>query len=203
MLDGAARRHAGADAGRAELTASAADGEATYTVKEVTPQSGVSHTFAFDPSNSTATVSLDNTYLRWLQVNVDQYAPGGVQVGTTQYLGMLSTPNTIMAVPLPSDPTDFPFTFYEGASRAVVTLGGLGQAPFDWTYDRYGIGCTMVFDYAIPTIFIALGVAVDQGGTAWTTPRSPPCRRSWRSWRTPQADRWPPRRRAPTSPWTA
>ena len=34
------------------LTASAADGEATYTVTAVTPQSGVSHTFAFDPSNS-------------------------------------------------------------------------------------------------------------------------------------------------------
>ena len=150
------------------VTASAADGEATYTVTAVTPQSGVSHTFAFDPSTSTATVSLDNTYLRWLQVNVDQYAPGGGQVGTTQYLSMLSTPNTIMSVPLPSDPTDVPFVFSEGASKAVVTMGGLGQAPFDWTYDRYGIGCTMVFNYAIPTIFIALGVAVDQGGTAWT-----------------------------------
>ena len=149
-------------------TASAADGEATYTVTAVTPQSGVSHTFAFDPSTATATVTLNNTYLRWLQVNVDQYAPGGGQVGTTQYLSMVSTPNTIMSVPLPTDPTDVPFVFAEGASKAVVTMGGLGQAPFDWTYDRYGIGCTMVFNYAIPTVFIALGVAADQGGSSWT-----------------------------------
>ncbi len=49
--------------------------EATFAVTAVTPQSGVSHTFAFDPSNSDATVSLDNTYLRWLQIDVDQYAP--------------------------------------------------------------------------------------------------------------------------------
>ena len=73
-----------------------------------------------------------------------------------------------MAVPLPTAPTDFPFTFDDGASRAIVTFGGLGQAPMSWDYDGYGISCTAIFSYAIPTTFIALGVAVDQGGEAWS-----------------------------------
>jgi hypothetical protein len=143
--------------------------EATYTVREVTPQSGVEHTFSYDPGSG-ATVSFKNHYLRWLQISVDQYAPGpdGKQIGETQTLGSLAPVDTIMAVPLPPDWSDFPFTFGASASRAVVSLGGLGQGPFDWSYDEFGIIWTSLFNYAIPTLFIALGVAADQGGQAWT-----------------------------------
>ena len=148
--------------------AGAAGGEATYTITPVTPQGGVSQTFGFDPSSAKATVSLGNTLLRWLQVNVDQYGPGGEQVGTTARLGLLSPPDTVMAVPLPTDPTDFTFTFDEKASSALVTMGGLGQAPFSWRYDGDGIGCTILFNFAIPTVFIAMGVAVDQNSQEWS-----------------------------------
>jgi hypothetical protein len=57
------------------------DAEATYTLKDVTPQSGVEHSFAYDPATATATLSLKNYYLRWLQVCVDQYGPDGEKVG--------------------------------------------------------------------------------------------------------------------------
>jgi hypothetical protein len=50
----------------------------------------------------------------------------------------------------------------------VVRLGGLGQAPFDWRYDSGGITWTSVFNYAVPTLFITLGLAADQGGKNWT-----------------------------------
>jgi hypothetical protein len=143
--------------------------EATYTVREVTPQSGVEHIFSYDPGSG-ATVSFKNHYLRWLQISVDQYAPGpdDKRIGETQTLGSLAPVDTIMAVPLAPDWSDFPFTFDPGASRAVVSLGGLGQGPFDWSYDEFGIIWTSLFNYAIPTLFIALGVAADQGGQAWT-----------------------------------
>jgi hypothetical protein len=146
------------------------DAEATYTVREVTPQSGVEHNFSYDSATNTATVSLKNYYLRWLQICVDQYAPGpdGKQVGQTQTLGQQSPVDTIMAVPLDPGWSDYSFTFDEQASRAVVRLGGLGQAPFDWRYDSGGITWTSVFNYAVPTLFITLGVAADQGGKNWT-----------------------------------
>jgi hypothetical protein len=80
--------------------------EGVYTVKEVTPQSGVEHSFSYDPATATATVSVKNYYLRWLQISVDQYGRDGETVGSTQYLGMLSMPDTIMAVPLPPDWSD-------------------------------------------------------------------------------------------------
>ena len=89
-------------------------------------------------------------------------------MGPTQALGTMSAVDTIMAVPLPPAWSDFSFTFDDRASRAVVSLGGLGQAPFDWSYDELGIICTAVFNYAVPTMFIALGVAADQGGKSWT-----------------------------------
>jgi hypothetical protein len=144
------------------------DAEAIYTVKEVTPQSGVEHSFDYDPTTSTATVSLKNYYLRWLQVCVDQYGPDGKQVGQTQTLGQQAPVDTIMAVPLEPDWSDFRFAFDEKASRGVVSYGGLGQAPFDLRYDSGGITWTSVFNYGVPTLFIVLGVAADQGGRAWT-----------------------------------
>jgi hypothetical protein len=147
------------------------DAEAAYTVKEVTPQSGVEHSFAYDPATATATVSLKNHYLRWLQICVDQYAPGpdGQKIGETQTLEPpLGAPDTIMAVPLPPDWSPYAFTFNEQASRATVSFGGLGQVPFDWTYDSGGIIWTAIFNYAVPTLFIALGVASDQAGPAWS-----------------------------------
>jgi hypothetical protein len=144
------------------------DAEATYTLKDVTPQSGVEHSFAYDPATSTATLSLKNYYLRWLQVCVDQYGPDGAKVGQTQTLGQQSPVDTIMAVPLPPDWSDYPFTFDASASRATVSYGGLGQTPFDWAYDGGGIVWTTVFNYGIPLMFIALGVAADQGGSDWS-----------------------------------
>ena len=146
------------------------DPEAAYTVREVTPQSGVEHDFSYDPPTATATISFKNYYLRWLQISVDQYPPGddGKPVVPTQTLGELAPVDTIMAVPLPPDWSPFGFTFDEKASRAVVSLGGLGQAPFDLSYDKGGIIWTTLFNYAIPTLFIAFGVAVDQLGKEWT-----------------------------------
>jgi hypothetical protein len=94
-----------------------------------------------------------------LQVSVDQCPPGPDEppVGPAQALGTLAPVDTIMAVPLPPDWSDFSFTFDDRASRAIVSLGGLGQAPFDWSYDELGIICTAVFNYAVPTMFIAGG----------------------------------------------
>ena len=144
------------------------DTEATYTVKDLTAQSGVDHSFGYVPATSTATLSLKNYYLRWLQICVDQYGPGGEKIGPTQTLGQQSPVDTIMSVPLPPDWSAYSFTFGEDASRATVSYGGLGQAPFSWDYDGGGIIWTAVFNYAVPLIFIALGVAFDQGGSSWS-----------------------------------
>ena len=144
------------------------DAEATYTVKQVTAQSGVEHNFSYDPGTSTATVSLKNYYIRWLQVCVDQYGPGGDKVGSTHTLGQQSPVDTIMAVPLSPDWSDYSFTFAEGASSATVSYGGLGQTPFSWAYDSGGIIWTAVFNFGVPLLFISLGVAADQGGSAWS-----------------------------------
>ena len=145
-----------------------AGAQATYTVKERTPQSGVEHQFSYDPSSSTATVSLKNYYLRWLQVNVEMYGPGDERVGTMQVLGQQSPVDTIMAVPLEPDWSPYPFQWPEKASRAVISFGGIGQPPVDGPHDIGGITWTTIFNLAIPMLFITIGVAEDQAGTAWS-----------------------------------
>ncbi len=150
------------------LAAAGLDAEADYTVKELTPQNGVSNSFAYDAGSGTATITLTNSYLRWLKVSLDQYGPDGEPIGNTTTLGELSPVDTIMAVPLSPQPSPFNFTFNEQASSGTISMGGIGQPPYDWTHDGDGILLTSIFNFAIPTIFIALGVAVDQGGSAWT-----------------------------------
>jgi hypothetical protein len=141
--------------------------EANYTVKELTPQSGVTNSFSYDRSSKQATITLTNSYLRWLQVSLDQYGPKGERVADTTTLGYLSPVDTIMAVPLPAQPSNFPFTFVAAASSATISMGGLGQTPISTTYDLRGLLLTVVFNYAIPTIFIALGVGVGQFEDEW------------------------------------
>lgn len=154
--------------GAAEGAPKAGDAEANYTVKELTPQSGVENSFSYDPSSNTATINLKNYYLRWLKVSVDQYGPDKEPIGGTALLGEMSPVDTIMAIPLPAQWSSYSFAFDEQASSATVSMGGLGQVPFDWTHDGDGIILTAVFNYGVPTMFIALGVAADQGGKAWS-----------------------------------
>jgi hypothetical protein len=84
------------------------DAEANYTVKELTPQNGVSNSFAYDPESGTATITLTNSYLRWLKVSLDQYGPKGEGIGSTTTLGELASVDTIMAEPLSPQPSPPP-----------------------------------------------------------------------------------------------
>jgi len=90
-----------------------------------------------------------------------------LKLGETSTLGVVSAVDTIMAVPLPASWSAYSFAFDPGASRAVLSFGGLGQAPFDWDLDAEGIVLTGVFNFATPALFIALGVAFDQS-SGWS-----------------------------------
>jgi len=154
--------------GRPLLSASAVAG-ANYTVRQLTPQSGVEHSFSFDPASGVATINIKNYYLRWLQVSVDQYGPNGEKVGSTITTSdPISPVDTIMAIPLPAQWSTYTWTFDPAASSAIVTMGGLGQPPYNTTYGIDGIVLTLFFEILMPTLFIALGVGIDQGATTWT-----------------------------------
>lgn len=142
------------------------DDEVYYDVKQLTPQYGVENQCSYDPSTLTATVSLTNYKLRWLQITADQYAANDTLIHSDK-LGYLSPPDTIMAVPLPSSPSGYSFTFVEHSAYAILKMGGIGQAPFDTDRDIGGISWTSVFNFGIPTLFIALGVSADILGEEW------------------------------------
>ena len=97
-------------------------------------------------------------------MSVDQYGLNKKLIGGTALLGEMSPVDTIMAIPLPAQWSSYSFAFDEGASSATVRMGRLGRAPLDWHYGGDGIILTAVFNYAVPTMFIALDVAADQLG---------------------------------------
>lgn len=143
------------------LNAAILSTEVSFTLKQLAPEVGV--LAAFTPeSNTGGTFTLTNSYLRWLQVSVDQYDVKGYPVGNMQRLGWVAPVDTIIAIPLPPQPTDFAITFHPEAHRVVVSFGGIGQEPFDVQRDIIGIVLTSIFNLAIPAAFIVIGVAVDQ-----------------------------------------
>ena len=145
------------------------DAAIDYTVKQLTPQYGVENKFAYDASTATATASFKNNCLRWLQVTINQFGPNNEPVGIlNESQGYLSPVDTIMAIPLPVDWSDIPFTFDPKASSAVISLGGLGQPPYELDLDFKGLFWTSLFNLAIPTLFIIYGVAADQIGSEWS-----------------------------------
>jgi hypothetical protein len=150
------------------------DAEVYYQVKQLTPQYGVENQCSYDPTTLTATVSLKNHCLRWLEITVDQYGADDTLISTTK-MDYLSPPDSIMAVPIPPDWSDYSFTFTEDVAYAILTMGGLGQAPFGQNlvdlsknHDFGGIFWTSLFNLSLPSLFIALGVSIDILSGDWS-----------------------------------
>ena len=139
----------------------------------------------FDLKDNKLSVDFLNTYLRQLGVFVeffeDQamtkpiknpkvngswpfYFPEALakqfETESKKALGVLTNVNTIMGIPMPTDPTKYESAWPTEAQAARFHFGGLGttnwQLPIDWP----GVILTGVFQYAVPVIFMVGGAMV-------------------------------------------
>ncbi len=173
-------------------TAGSAGSEWTVSPSSKNGGMQVSGDVSFD--NGQLAVDITNWFLRWLSVSVqfqgqqgelltvddwtdvppmDSSGLAGVyEDGSTKYLGMLSSVNTIMGVPLEPQPSTLRFDWPENASSATLLIGSLGflqgsadNPPYTGSWNPRvcvpGFAMTSVFNLGIPMIFMVAGAKVE------------------------------------------
>lgn len=159
-----------------------------WTATNQTPNHGMNvypGSIVYDPVKKNFAIDFKNTYLRQLGVFIEFFEDTTMQKpinnptvnGTWPFyfpqsmaswfetpsqksIGVLSNVNTIMGIPMPTDPTNFSTPWPSEAQAARFLFGGLGtsnwQEPIVWP----GVILTSMFQYAIPTLCMLGGAAV-------------------------------------------
>lgn len=163
-----------------------------FTLNNLTPGVGISYdigslsyTAGNTPQDPAAfSINMSNSFLRilwaWVQYLDDKgnvFDSNGQPAPANHYesLGLVTSVNTIIGIPIPTDPTNLAFKWPEQASMVRIINGGMGGgANFDGaavvgqsSYDLCWRGMLMTgcFQYAIPFLFFAAGAAIEN--TSW------------------------------------
>jgi hypothetical protein len=163
----------------------ASGSQKNFILNSLTPGPGVS----YDPSSiaftagktpdeaGTFSIDVSNSFLRILWAWV-QYVDQGDNVIDSNGnpkpknyfeqigLGVITSVNTIIAIPIPTPPTTLTFPWPEKASYVRIALTGLGGSntpPGMGALMTAPVLLTLLFQYEIPVIFLAAGAALENG----------------------------------------
>ncbi|HZW53657.1 MAG TPA: hypothetical protein VFF00_06465 [Candidatus Elarobacter sp.] len=104
-------------------------------------------------------IGLDNLYLRTLyaysQLLDDKLKP----VGERKSLGSIGAVNTIMGIPMPTDPTVFRIPL-DGRPGVELIVGTLGTSDWDGLPSTYGALLTGLWQYGVPGLFMVAGAYI-------------------------------------------
>ncbi|KQO17266.1 hypothetical protein [Paenibacillus sp. Leaf72] len=168
-------------ASRAKL---AAVGDQTFkwTVKEETPHHGLgvyADTISFSDDGKFS-IQVKNTYLRTLTAYAEFFNENGDAISNPsgwvdqlpssisswfetdkkKYISSVSAVNTILGIPMPTDPKTLSFVFPEEATQLKLLFGCLGTSKWDGDVDPSGAILTGIFQYGIPSVFLIAGAAI-------------------------------------------
>jgi hypothetical protein len=141
----------------------AAAGSSTYkwTVNERTDHHGVSvdaNSIAVD-SKDAFSIDASNSYLRTLYAGYQLWNEKGDPVGAKRLLQSISSTNTLLGIPMPTDPTALAFSL-EGAAGATLYFGSMGTSEWDHDVSLNGTLLTGWWQYGVPVIFLVAGKAI-------------------------------------------
>ncbi len=148
---------------------------------------------AYDPTQYRLSIDVKNTYLRvlgsfvqfFLDVKMTQpinnpkvpnipdgwpiYFPKALaekfETPSKKALGTVTNVNTIMGIPMPTDPTKITVPWPQEAQAAQLLFGCAGTSRWDNNIVWPGFIITGIFQYGIPLLFMAIGAAVTD--TQW------------------------------------
>lgn len=158
-----------------------------WTVNEETPHHGLNvygSTIAFEEDNSFS-IQVKNTFLRTLTAYAQFFSENGdpirnpagwqeklpatisgwFETDEKKFISSISAVNTILGIPMPTDPTTLTFVFPEEATKLKLLFGGPGTSKWDGDVDPSGLLLTGIFQYGIPLFFLAAGAAITS--TKW------------------------------------
>ncbi|WP_426577374.1 hypothetical protein ACP179_03950 [Xenorhabdus stockiae] len=164
-----------------------------WTATNRTPNHGMdvyADSIRYDSSQSHFSIDFKNKYLRQLGVyiqffkdtkmeqpidnptvdgNWPFYFPKELaalfETPSQKALGVLANVNTIMGIPMPTDPTKFGLPWPSEAQAAKFLFGGLGTSRWEDPIIWPGVILTGMFQYGIPALMMLAGAAVTN--TQW------------------------------------
>lgn len=152
-----------------------------WRVNEKTPSHGLNvynDSIKFN-SDNTFSIEVKNTYLRTLCAYAQFFNENGdviknptgwkenlpsflsfLETDSKKYISTVSAVNTIMGIPMPTDPTQLSFPFPKDATVLKLLFGCLGTSRWDSEVDVSGALVTGFFQYGVPSLFLAAGAAI-------------------------------------------
>lgn len=138
-----------------------AEGPFKWTVNEQTSHHGVSvdkDSITIDGSNNFS-INASNSYLRTLYVGYRLFDDGNQPIGDTQQLQSITAVNTLMGIPMPTDPTQLSFNI-GNAHSVELYFGSLGTSDWNSDVSVNGALLTGLWQYGIPVVFLIAGKAI-------------------------------------------
>jgi hypothetical protein len=132
-----------------------------WTVTECTDHHGVS----VDPGSIVVgdggefSIDASNSYLRTLYVGYRLFDENGHPIGDKQLLDMISATDSIMGIPVPTDPTTLQLPLGD-ASEVALYFGSLGTSAWDPDVSPIGAFLTGLWQYGVPAVFLIAGKAL-------------------------------------------
>jgi hypothetical protein len=132
-----------------------------WTVNEDTPSHGLSpdsSSITID-DNDSFSIDVSNTYLRTLYAYYQLLDENGTPSSSKTKIGPISAVNTIMGIPMPTDPTTLKFDLNKAPSVKLL-FGGLGTSDWDGDVSPKGGILTGLWQYGIPILFFIAGATL-------------------------------------------
>jgi hypothetical protein len=131
-----------------------------WTVNEQTDHHGVwvdAGSIKIDKGN--LSINASNTYLRTLYAGYLLLDENEKPIGKKALLTSVSATNTIMGIPVPTDPTTLGFDMGKAAAVQLY-FGSLGTSEWDDDVSQSGALLTCLWQYGIPIVFMIAGKAI-------------------------------------------
>lgn len=132
-----------------------------WTVNEQTHHFGVSVDAKSIKVDEQDNLSIDfgNSFARTLYAGYQLMEANGDKIGDIEPLYSISATNSIMGIPMPTDPTSVQFNL-KNAPQAEILFGSLGVSDWQSEVSNYGALLTGVWQYGVPGIFMIAGKAL-------------------------------------------
>lgn len=156
-----------------------------FVLDSQTPGPGVSYdasSISYIPGNTqddpgTFSVDMSNSFLRILWAWVQYFDQGGNVIDSSgspadfnHYeqigIGVVTSVNTIIAIPIPTPPDTLTFPWPEKATRAVIVMAGPGHSTgraIEPQLAGVAVLLTFLFQYSVPALLLAAGAALENG----------------------------------------
>ncbi|MHA6195111.1 hypothetical protein ACX3YG_12145 [Pseudomonas wadenswilerensis] len=137
-----------------------------WTVREQTNHHGVSvdkDSIVIDAENNFS-INASNSYLRTLYAGYQLLDDSGQPIGDKRKLCSISASNTLMGIPMPTDPTALAFSL-GAASSVVLYFGSLGTSAWDPDFSSQGGLLTGLWQYGVPVALMVAGKVISNTQT--------------------------------------